>query len=146
MKKTKIAILGLVFAVAFTSCTLNSKMMREPSAMMEWKKDDFQYSGQVTGEATVVKIIGIDFKRLFKKEVAGTKGGDAAAMSIPVIGPLLDKFLSDKSVAYAMYDLMDKNQGYDVVFYPYVEINKSGIPIFYTTTKVKVTARLAKIK
>ena len=145
MKKTKFAILGLIFAVAFTSCTLNSKMMREPSAIMEWKKDDFQYSGQVTGEATVVKIIGIDFKRLFKKEVGSSTGGVASA-SIPIIGPLLEKFLGDKSVGYAMYDLMDKNQGYDVVFYPSVEVKKTGIPILFTTTKVKVTARLAKIK
>ena len=145
MKKTKFAILGLIFAVAFTSCTLNSKMMREPSAIMEWKKDDFQYSGQVTGEATVVKIIGIDFKRLFKKEV-GTSTGGVASASIPIIGPLLEKFLGDKSVGYAMYDLMDKNQGYDVVFYPSVEVKKTGIPILFTTTKVKVTARLAKIK
>ena len=145
MKKTKIAILGLMFAIAFSSCTLNSKMMREPSAIMEWKKDDFSYSGQVTGEATVVKILGIDFARLFKKEV-GTSSGGVASASIPIIGPLLEKFLGDKSVGYAMYDMMEKNQGYDVVFYPSVDMKKTGIPVLFTTTKVKVTARLAKIK
>ena len=146
MKTAKTILLGLILAIGFSSCTLNSKMMREPNAVMEWKKDDFSYSGQVTGEATVVKIIGIDFARLFKKEVGNTKGGDAAAMSIPLVGPLLDKFLSDKSVAYAMFDLLNKNQGYDVVIYPQVEIRKSGIPVIFTTTKVKVTARLAKLK
>ena len=145
MKKIKTAVLSLIFAIAFSSCTMNSKMMREPSAHIQWQKDDFSYSAQVTGEATVVKILEIDFARLFKKEV-GTSTGGVSSVSIPVIGPILDKFLSDKSVSYAMFDMMDKNQGYDVVLYPKVDMEKSGIPIIYTTTKVKVTARLAKIK
>src|SRR5258708_38171068 len=110
MKTTKAIIFGLMFAIGFSSCTMNSKMMREPNAHMEWKKDDFTYSAQVSGEATVVKILGIDFARLFKKEVGMTVGGVTSA-SIPVIGPLLDKFLGDKSVGYAMFDMMNKNQG-----------------------------------
>lgn len=145
MKTTKAIIFGLMFAVGFSSCTLNTKMMREPNAIMQWKKDDFTYSAQVSGEATVVKILGIDFARLFKKEVGSTTGGVTSA-SIPIIGPLLDKFIGDKSVGYAMYDMMEKNKDYDVVLYPSVDMKKSGIPILFTTTKVKVTARLAKLK
>ena len=143
MKKT--ILLGLMLAIGLASCTLNSKMMREPAARMEWKKDDFTYSAQVSGEATSVKIIGIDWARLFKKEVGNTQGG-VQSSSIPVIGPILDKFLGDKTVSYAMYDMMDKNQGYDVILYPSIEVKKTGIPILYTTTKAKVTARLAKLK
>lgn len=145
MKETKTTLLGLICAIGLASCTLNTKMMREPNAHMEWKKDDFTYSAQVTGEATSVKIVGIDWARLFKKEVGNTQGG-VASSSIPIIGPILDKFLGDKTVSYAMFDMMDKNQGYDVILYPSIDVRKKGIPFFYTTTKAKVTARLAKLK
>ena len=119
--------------------------MREPNARLELKKDDFTFSAQVTGEATSTKILGIDFARLFKKDVGSTQGGDVSA-GIPIIGPILQKFIGDKTVSYAMYEMMQKNQGYDVVLYPSIEMQKTGIPIFYTTTKAKVTARLGKLK
>ncbi|MBI3501881.1 MAG: hypothetical protein HY063_08810 [Bacteroidetes bacterium] len=145
MKKTKMVIFTLILAIGFSSCTLNSRMMREPNARMEWKKDDFTFSAQVTGEATSTKIIGIDFARLFKKDVGSTQGGEVSA-GIPIIGPILQKFIGDKTVSYAIYDMMQKNQGYDVILYPSVEIHKTGIPIIYTTTKAKVAARLGKLK
>ena len=65
--------------------------------------------------------------------------------SIPVIGNLM----VDKAASYAMYTLMKEHPGYDVVVYPQVEKHKKA-PLLgtdiYSTTTVKVTARLGKLK
>jgi hypothetical protein len=56
----------------------------------------------------------------------------------------------DKTANYALYELMQKNPGWDVVFYPQFEtkIEKPvlGIGFIYKTSTVTTTARLAKIK
>ncbi len=148
---------GLLFvAVAamffVSSCTSTSKMMKEPTSYVELTKNDFEFSEQVTGEAQATYILMIDFDRLFSK-----KSGEAisdnfaiSAASIPVIGNyvgMLDQAGQVKS--YALYDMMEKNPGYDVVFYPQFEVTTEspiGLPFLISTTKVKATARLAKIK
>jgi len=50
------------------------------------------------------------------------------------------------SQAYALFDLMEKNPGYDVVFYPQYETKITGIPLLFQKSQTTVKARLAKIK
>lgn len=150
MKKTKLVIAAIA-AVALASCTNINKGMREPNTRVNLEKKDFTLSDQVTGEATTTQILGIDWARLFKKTtgtvskdgaVAGPLGIDIA--SIPVIGG----FIINPTASYALYDVMQKNSGYDVVFYPQYEVTVSrpiGLGFIYKITTVKATTRLGKL-
>lgn len=127
-----------------SSCVQTTKTMREPNARIEFEKEDFIFSEQVTGEAKTVRVLGIDWKRLFRAKSATVQGGRIgfSLSSIPVIGSF-----SDRSSNYALFDMMEKNPGYDVVFYPqYETVKKNPFLGFVVTTNVKVAARLGKIK
>ena len=130
-----------IAASVFASCTIQSHSTKTPNNYVEFKKDDFKFSKQVSGEATEVKLLGIDIARLFSKkfgEIEVSRG----AFQIPIIGGLI----ANKVNMYALYNVMKDNPGYDVVFYPQFETRTSGIPFLMQTTKIKVTTRLAKIK
>lgn len=127
-----------------SSCVSTSKTMREPNARVEFNKEDFTFSKQVIGEAKTVKILGIDWKRLFKSKSAKIDGGNTGITlaNIPIIGSF-----ADKTSNYALFDMMEKNPGFDVVFYPKFEkVVKNPFLGFVVTTEVKATARLARIK
>lgn len=134
--------------IALSSCTTVNKTMREPNTRVELTKGDFTLSEQVSAEAKTTKVIGIDWSRLFKKNMGTVEGGglSISVASIPVIGNIV----ADKTANYALHELMQKNTGYDVVFYPQYETVVSkpilGIGFFSKITTVKVTARLAKLK
>lgn len=143
-----IAVGGLFLA----SCTSVNRSMREPNTRVELYADDFELSSQVSASAKSTRIFGIDFERLFKQETGAVVGGAAASAlplpvdvaSIPVIGG----FVVNPTQGYALYNLMEANSGYDVVFYPSFKTTVErpiGIPIF-TITTVEVTAKLAKMK
>ncbi len=127
------------------------KTMREPNVRVELKKSDFTLSEQVTAEATTTKVLSIDFARLFKKKTGAVETGAASAMinlsSIPVIGSIA--FSDDPTKNYALYELMQKHPGYDVVFYPQFETTVArpalGIGFLFKKTTVKATARLGKL-
>ncbi len=145
MKKISVLLICAVCAMMFASCNVYNHTMKDPNAHVELYAADFELSGPVTGEATVTKIVMIDWERIFGTSKTGTVEGGPNAFSIPVIGAYLQSHGAD----YAIYDMMQKNPGYDVVFYPQVEMHKSapilGTDIFSTTT-YKVTARLGKLK
>ena len=63
------------------------------------------------------------------------------AVSAPIIGtPVLGNQM------YAVYDLLEKNPGYDFVMYPQVYNKTTGVPGIFTKTDIKVSARLGKLK
>lgn len=140
----KLGLFGIVIGF-LSSCTSLHQTMKEPNVFVELEKNDFELSDQVTGEATSNEFLFIDWSRLFNVESASTSGGAGISVSsIPVIGG----FVSSKAQGYALYELMKANPGYDVVFYPQFEtIVEKPIGIgLIKTTKVKVTARLGKLK
>jgi hypothetical protein len=150
MKKAGInfAVMALIFSGA-TSCVTHQKMMREPNSKVEFTKSDFNFSDQVTGEGKDTKILGIDFFRLGHSSDMGyvtAKEGSFSWGDIPIIG----NYLADESSYYALYDLMNKNPGYDVVFYPQYEKHVRrpilGIGFLYKKTTVIAKARLGKLK
>lgn len=144
----KFVPLFLLVAV-MSSCTSINKTMREPNARVEFEREDFTMSAQVSASATTTRILGIDWNRLTKKETGNVEGlavGLIDIASIPVIGSVL----TDATSNYALYNLMSENPGYDVVFYPQYETKVErpiiGIGFLKTVTTVKVTARLGSIK
>ena len=143
----KMAMLIAVIAT-FASCTTLNHSMREPNTRVNFTKSDFTLSEQVSAEDKTVKILGIDFERLFKKETGVVDNG-ASSISLanmPVVGTVL----YDKTSNYALYNLMFTNPGYDVIFYPQYETKISkpvlGLGFIVKITKVKTTARLGKLK
>jgi hypothetical protein len=140
--KTRVILLSLVaiLAVAFTGCNYTMKSMKSPNNIVEFQKEDFTFSEQVVGEGTQTRILGVDWAHLFKSETAVVV--EASMFNIPVIGNLP----IGGSQAFAVYDLMQKNPGYDVVFYPQYETKITGIPMLFQKSTTTVKARLAKIK
>ena len=146
MKKfVKVFLLIAVISLGFASCNTYRYSMREPNSRVELQASDFNLSGQVSGEATVVKILWVDWQRLFGDQLSGTVNQSILNAGIPVVGD----FMPMPGCQYALYDMMKKNPGYDVVFYPQFYLEKHA-PILgtdlYSTTKVKATARLGKLK
>lgn len=133
-KYIKLIFFGLT-ALLLASCSSMKNSIREPEAYIKYDKEEFDYSEQLTGEATSVKIIGIDWKRLFSVE----KG----AISSSHVSGLAPK---NKNEKLALYNLMAANPGYDFIVYPQYEVytKAPGMGIFYRKTEVKATARLAK--
>ena len=141
MKRLRLFAVIAACSAIMMSCTVSTRSMKEARDIIEFKAEDFEFSDQVTGEATQVKIIGIDFARLFVKKY-GEITSPAGTISIPIIGNYMNGMVN----LYALYNIYQDNPGYDVVLYPTYESKKTGIPVIYMTTKVKVTARLGKLK
>ena len=142
MKKLSMLLICGIALLFMSSCHTFRHSMREPNATVEYHAEDFILSDQVVGEATVYRVLGIDWIHLF-----GTKEiGDTPAFGtvIPVVGVRLED-----GANYALYQMMTKNQGYDVVIYPQVQTHRYapvlGTDIWSKTT-YKVTARLGKLK
>lgn len=143
----------LKIAVAFMSlymmgCSSAYKSVYSPSNFVQFKKEDFEYSNQVSGEASETKILGIDWSRLFNTNGGNIGGYSGSSMvSIPIIGSVLDPALSATKVnGYAVFNIIKDNPGYDAVFYPQYDYTAKSFLFFYKTSKTKVTTRLAKIK
>lgn len=151
MKKTLLKFLAAVLVTAsITSCNSTFRNLREPNTTVKLTKSDFTLSDQVVGEAKTVKVLGIDWKRIFKQQTGSVNGNNLTGFMslayIPVLGPVT---LLDKTVSYSLYNLMEANPGYDVIFYPQItkQVKKPilGLGFLLKVTKVKTTARLGKL-
>lgn len=132
-KHINLLLIGLT-ALLLASCSSMKNNIREPEAYISYEKEEFDYSEQLTAEATSVRILGIDWKRLFSDE----KG----AISSSHINGLAPRSGVER---LALYNLMKENPGYDFIVYPQYEVYKKapGMGIFYMKIQVKATARLA---
>ena len=122
--------------------------MVEPSTKVNFTKSDFSLSEQVSAEARTVKVLGIDWRRFFVKRSGEVIAGGSLGINLASI-PVIGNFIFDKTANYALYELMLKNPGYDVVFYPQYETRVLrpvlGLGFLSKITTVKTTARLAKL-
>ncbi len=135
---SKFALLMVFSILLLSSCKTSSIAMREPNVRVELNRDDFVLSEQFSAEVSRTAIFGIDFSRLFRKKVG-------SITNVSVIG----KVLKGKTSNYALYKLMEKHPGYDVVFYPQYEItrfNPLGLGLIYQKSTVKVTTRLGQFR
>ena len=134
MKKF-VFILLAAFALTATSCSSIVKNAKEPNVRFELTSHDYVLSDTVYGQATVTRVFNIDWARLFN-----TASGYISNNS-SIIGAVLN---ADEY--YALYDLLDKNPGYDFVMYPQTTAKTTGVPGIFTQTEVKISARLGKLK
>ena len=142
MKKFRLLLICGIAVLFMASCNTYRHSMREPNAYVELYSQDFDISEPVTGEATVVRIIGIDWEHTFGTTEIGSTPNFGTV--VPVIGAQVAD-----GANYALYNMMKRNPGYDVVMYPQVEVHRNA-PVLgtdlYSKTTYKVTARLGKMK
>lgn len=142
MKKFRLVLVCAIACLFMSSCHTYIHSMKTPNSYVEYHAEDFELSDQVTGEATVTRVLFIDWQHLFgTKEIGKTS---SVGTVIPYIGMSIPG-----GANYALYQLMQKNPGYDVVVYPQVESHRHA-PVLgtdiYSKTTYKVTARLGKLK
>ena len=140
LMKKLLFIIGLV--VTFSSCTTINKSIKQPFSSVDIRMDDFNLSEQKTAKATSVTVMGIDFERLFLKKM----GPGSTVSSIPVLG----QYLSDATTSYAMYNLLEENDGADFIFYPQIEKKITcpilGICLINRVSTVEVKSKLGTFK
>ncbi len=135
----------LFFTLIISSCTTIHKTTRQPSNIIQLQYADFDLSEQQTAKATSVTILGIDFARLFLRKT-GAYESAISASSIPILG----QYLADQTTSYALYRLIDENDGADFVFYPQIEKKTTcpvlGLCLINKITDVEVKAKLGTFK
>lgn len=161
----------LISVFLITGCAVNTYRTNEIDNRLELTLADLEISEPFVAEAEVVKFLGIDFARLFKKEKGGygytsissssgtrysystheSNGYSSTSTNISssvsnVITKVLGPIIGSEASVYALYNLLNEHPEYDFILYPRVEERTSGIPILYTSTNVKVTARLGKLR
>jgi len=140
MKKLTLIITGAI-ALILVGCTTMTTSMQETNSRVQFVKTDYEFSETLTGEATQVKIFGLlDLARIFNKEY-----GEIQVVGGPTGQAMLSSFLGASVNQYALYSIMKENPQYDIVFYPKYDVEKNNL-IFVTVTKVKATAKMAKLK
>lgn len=132
--KRLLPILILVVLLA-SSCSTTFRTMREPNVRFELTGNDYVLSDEAVGEASVLYVLGVDWKRLFGHT-------DRAEFDAPVMG--LTNIVKGAET-YAIYDLMQKNPGYDFVMYPQFTKTYKSFPLLYSRVNVKVKARMGKL-
>ena len=161
----------LISALLITGCALNSYSTTGLNNRLELTVADLEISEPYIAEIQVVKYFGIDFERLFKKEIGyegsttirsssgsnysysshESNGNKYNSMSIStsvsnIINKVVRPLTGSDATVYAYYKLLDEHPNYDFVLYPRVEERRSGIPFIMTTTNIKMVARLGKLK
>ena len=84
MKKFRLLLVCAIAMLFMASCNTYTHSMKTPNAFVEYHAEDFDLSPAVTGEATVVRVLGIDWERLFGKEEIGIT--PSVGTVIPYIG------------------------------------------------------------
>jgi hypothetical protein len=71
----------------FTSCSTTRNSSHEGNYALQFKRTDFEFSDVVTGTAKEVKVLGVDWKRLFNRKETILKPEGETANS-PTFGQL----------------------------------------------------------
>ena len=143
MKKINTLLIIATFAGLLSSCSSSQFGIRSATTYIELNKEDLQLSDRINAEAYEVRILGIDFSRLMKKESGNFDSqGYAVSGRVPVIG---NSFNSSRVQNYALHNLLSANQDYDFVMYPRFEQKVTKVLFFYKKTETKVSARLGKL-
>jgi|SaaInl25SG_5_DNA_1037380.scaffolds.fasta_scaffold24995_1 hypothetical protein len=131
---------AVVLALTMQSCASVQKSIREPNSLVEFSADDFDFSPQVSAEARVTTLLGIlTFSNAKRRSGEVDRGVPSA---LPVVGLLSTV---SRAQSGALYNLLEANPGYDVVFYPqFTKTYKPGLLLRRETVEVK--ARLGKLK
>lgn len=140
LNKVFFAVAVAVAAISVTSCTYNSRAIADSNARIEFEKKDVTISQQVSASAKQTLILGVDWKRLFKREV-GEVRGRGALPTLPVIGSTP----TSVTEGYATFNLLKANPDYDAVLYPQFEGTSKGLFPFFLKTDVTVKAKMVRV-
>ena len=144
-----ITLILITVFIFFSGCTMVNHSITTPVIYLS----DLDISDEVWGQAKSVKIFGIDFSRLLKRNIESANIGMSTS-EIPIIGPEITGIPAFQSVgltiinteSLALQDLLKKNSEYDVLISPKYSRTIDGFwPIYWTET-VMVKARIGKIK
>ena len=144
-----ITLFLITIFILMSGCTMVSHSIVTPEIQLK----DLDISDEVWGQAKSVKILGIDFDRMFKRKIETATIG-MASTSIPIITSKFDPVTATQSTGLiivntenlALQDLLNKNKEYDVLIAPKFSKTIEGFwPIYWTET-VMVKAHIGKIK
>ena len=166
-------IIFIILSIFISGCAINTYTTNDSDNRLTLTIDDLDISPHFSAEVEVMKIFGIDFESLFNKKT-GTYGAttttslsnnisssnkttfdlkfneNSGLKIISAVGDILSRVLGpsggSEASTYALYNLLEAHPEYDFILYPRIEENTKGIPMLFSTTKIKVTARLGKIK
>jgi len=130
MKKFLLFLIG----ISLVSCTTLTSTIKNTPNYIEFEKNDFEYTEQVSSTSKIDFFMGIPLSNT-------RKSGKFSDGSFSIVG--LRSSL-DKAEDAAIYQLLQDNPGYDLVLYPKFDTKFSGFIV--TSAEVTVTARLAKLK
>ena len=146
--KSKILFFITLF-IFVSGCTMVNHSV--PTSMIYLS--DLNISDEVWGQAKSTKILGVDFKRLMKRNIESANVG-LSTTSIPSI-TAINYGATDFQIlgltiinteSLALNDLLNKNKEYDVLISPKFSKTAEGFwPIYWTET-VMVKARVGTIK
>lgn len=140
MRNFLFALLIAFAAVSTTSCTMKMNAMSDSNAQLNLTSDDVTISEVKEASAKETLVLGIDWKRIFKKEV-GEIRRKGSGFSIPVIG----NTSFTRAEAYAIYKLLQDNPDFDAVLYPQFSGKTKGFPFIFQKTDLTVKAKLVKV-
>ncbi len=144
-----ITLILITVFIFFSGCTMVNHSITTPVIYLS----DLDISDEVWGQAKSVKIFGIDFGRLLKRNIESANIGMASS-PIQIITSKFDPETSAQSLGLtivntdnlALQDLLNKNKEYDVLIAPKFSKTIEGFWPFYWTETVMVKARIGKIK
>ena len=147
MKNMSLYIIVTVFLMS--SCTMVSHSIVTP----EINLSDLDISDEVWGQAKSVKILGLDYNRMFKRKIETATIG-MGTTGIPIITSKFNPKTSGQSAGLtiidtenlALQDLLNKNKEYDILIAPKFSKTIEGFWPLYWTETVMVKARIGKIK
>lgn len=138
MKKNTLLLFTFFAAIVFlSSCAVRQRSMSDANARLNLTTKDMVITEPYGGTAQQVKILGIDWSRLF-----GYKAGYRTTGSFAMMGwggqltPVEN---------FAVYDMMERHPNFDVIIYPSFRKKTSTVLFFYQKTTVDVSARLGKL-
>lgn len=137
----RLSLIGAaILFLTMQSCASVHKSIREPNSLVEFSAEDFEFSPQVSADARVTTLLGIlTFSKANRHSGEVDRGVPSA---LPVVGLLSTM---SRAQSGAIYNLLEANPGYDVVFYPqFTKTYKPGLLLRRETVEVK--ARLGKLK
>jgi hypothetical protein len=139
LKTLSLAVIITAVSFIVSSCAYNSRGISDSNARLMLEKNDVSISQTLSASASETLILGIDWKRLFKREVGEVRR--SGAMALPVIGSTP----TSRAEGYATYTLLKDNADYDAALYPQYEGVSKGFFPFFWKTDVTVKSKLVRV-
>lgn len=140
LKTSKLLLVAATAATLLSSCS-QQRTIADSNSRVNFEAKDWTITGAYGGQARVTRVLGIDWERLFNKRAGGITG-NSNIISFPIIGWFGPIQEADR---YAMFDLLQRHEGYDAMFYPQFKRKRINVLGVYSKTTSEITTRLGKL-